>query len=155
MKSASSLSIIRLIAGVFVILVFLLQTLSLAEGVVVPALEDNAQNLNLENTEKIVMPTAASMETDTLGYKLRVQGTDRWNDLILKVSYEEHIDPIFVKCIMTLESGGDENLIHYNKNNTYDSGLMQVNSSWKDNFDLDRLTTDYEYAIRCGIEVIL
>ena len=31
---------------------------------------------------------------------------------------------------------------------------MQVNSSWSSSFDLTRLTSDYEYAIKCGIEVI-
>ena len=52
MKSASSQLIIRLIAGVFVILVFLLNTLSLAEGCLTPALEDNKENLNIEKEEK-------------------------------------------------------------------------------------------------------
>lgn len=172
MKSASSQLIMRLIVGVFVILVFLLNTLSAAGGALEPALVDNKDVLNIElenkdseknekknkkdkkNKMSFVMPTADTMEMDTLGYKNRVAGTDKWNDLILKVSLEEDIDPIFVKCIMALESAGDADLIHYNKNNTYDSGLMQVNSTWASSFDLQRLTTDYEYAIRCGIKII-
>ena len=135
MKSASSQLIIRLIVGVFVILVFLLNTLSAAGGVLEPALVDNKENLNIElddqnaeekieeiikdeqeNEATFVMPTAATMEVDTLGYKKRVAGTDKWNDLILKVSLEEDVDPIFVKCIMAVESAGDADLVHYNKN---------------------------------------
>lgn len=153
MKSASSQYVTRLALGAFVILVFLLQTISLAEANLEAALTDNEENLNLEKENNIVMPTADEMISDVLGYKERVAGTDRWNDLILKVSLEENIDPVFVKCIMALESAGDENLVHYNKNSTYDSGLMQVNSSWVE-YDKERLLYDHEYAIRCGIEVI-
>lgn len=85
----------------------------------------------------------------------RLAGTDRWNDIIYKVSKEEEIDPIFVKCIMAIESAGVPGLTSkMNKNGTYDYGLMQVNSSWSSSFDMSRILTDNEYAIRCGIKII-
>lgn len=85
----------------------------------------------------------------------RLAGTDRWNDIIYKVSKEEEIDPVFVKCIMAIESAGTPGLTSkMNKNGTYDYGLMQVNSSWSSSFDMQRILTDNEYAIRCGIKII-
>ncbi len=85
----------------------------------------------------------------------RLAGTDRWNDIIYKVSKEEEIDPIFVKCVMAIESAGVPGLTSkMNKNGTYDYGLMQVNSSWSSSFDMSRILTDNEYAIRCGIKII-
>ncbi len=69
-------------------------------------------------------------QTVSKGDLTRLAGTDRWNDIIYKVSKEEEIDPIFVKCIMAIESAGVPGLVSkMNTNGTYDYGLMQVNSS--------------------------
>lgn len=156
MKSVPSLLYVRLIAGALFILVFLMNSLSVAQGIMTPVLTDNQKQINLgvELKPEFVMPVADDIVIDNSGYKSRVYGTDKWNDLIYKVSEEENIDPVFVKCIMALESAGEDNLTHYNKNGTFDSGLMQVNSSWASSFDLSRLNEDPEYAIRCGILVI-
>ncbi len=102
-----------------------------------------------------VMPTAENLTPEikaTWGKK--VAGTDQWNDLILKVSNEEGIDPVFVKCIMTIESGGYQQAYSTNSNGSHDHGLMQVNTIWGTYYDLDRMLYDPEYAIRCGIQVI-
>ncbi len=112
-----------------------------------------------ENTTKVLipffeMPTYEVLNQTTVSLSKRVAGTDKWNELIQKVSEEEGIDPIFVKCIMTLESSGYEKTINYNTNGTADYGLMQVNSSWTGQFDFNRMLSDYEYAIRSGIQVI-
>ena len=156
MKSVPSLLWVRLVSGALFILVFLMNRLSVAQGIMTPVLTDNQNQINLgvDLKEKFVMPVADDIVIDNSGYKSRVYGTDKWNDLIYKVSEEENIDPVFVKCIMALESAGEGDLVHYNKNGTFDSGLMQVNSSWASSFDLWRLTNDPEYAIRCGIAVI-
>ncbi|MCQ2911685.1 MAG: S-layer homology domain-containing protein [Clostridia bacterium] len=102
------------------------------------------------------MPTAEDLTGEILRtYGARVRGTDKWNDIILKVSKEEEIDPVFVKVIMAIESAGEAGTkSKQNTNGTYDYGLMQVNSSWSSSFDLNRMLTDNEYAIRCGIKVI-
>ncbi|HAN09017.1 MAG TPA: hypothetical protein DCP90_00205 [Clostridiales bacterium] len=102
------------------------------------------------------MPTADSLTGDMKAkWGAKVAGTDKWNELILKVSQEKGINPIFVKCIMAKESGGDENALNdRNVDGTIDYGLMQVNSSWGNRFEYDRIMTDPEYAIACGIDVI-
>lgn len=84
----------------------------------------------------------------------KVKGTDKWNNLIKKVSQEEGIDPIFVKCIMAIESSGKQSVINKNKNLTTDYGLMQVNTCWKSRFDYKRMLKDPEYAIRSGVKII-
>lgn len=38
------------------------------------------------------------------------------------------INPILLKAIILQESGCNQNAIHYNSNNTYDVGVMQINS---------------------------
>lgn len=102
------------------------------------------------------MPTAEDLPNTTAHrYYNQVKGTDKWNELIYKVSEEEEIDPIFVKCIMTIESNGRAGVISKtNSNGTRDYGLMQINSTWASSFDLQRILNDNEYAIRCGIKVI-
>lgn len=102
------------------------------------------------------MPTADDLnDTDASAFIGRVKGTDEWNEIIYKVSKEEEIDPIFVKCIMTKESGGTMGCKNYNKNGTIDYGLMQVNSSsGYTQEELDRMLVDAEFAIRCGIKMI-
>ncbi|MCQ2979661.1 MAG: S-layer homology domain-containing protein [Clostridia bacterium] len=102
------------------------------------------------------MPTVDDLSDELAAtYGGKIRGTDKWNELIYKVSKEEEVDPVFVKCIMALESSGTSGLkSKMNNNGTYDYGLMQVNSSWSTSFDLNRMLIDDEYAIRCGIKVI-
>ncbi len=109
---------------------------------------------NIIEEETYSMPTACEVSTENENMKVRIAGTDKWNDLIYKVSMEEEIDPVFVKCIMAIESAGNQNIINYNKNNTTDYGLMQVNTCWGNRFDYNKMMSDPEYAIRSGIQVI-
>lgn len=149
MKTVSS-QIVKLFVLVTAIIVLICHTLVLAKDFI--KLEIEEMNIGEELKEEFVMPTALNVESEA--YKNRVAGTDKWNDLILKVSQEEEVDPIFVKCIMTLESAGDIDLVYRNKNNTLDYGLMQVNSSWGSTFDFEEMLVNPEYAIRAGIKVI-
>ncbi|OGO81833.1 MAG: hypothetical protein A2Y18_00485 [Clostridiales bacterium GWD2_32_19] len=102
------------------------------------------------------MPTASNLSDEMKAiWEKKVIGTDQWNTLIEKVSVEEGIDPIFVKCVMAIESGGYQQAHNTkNANGTQDYGLMQVNSSWGSYFDYDKMLYDPEYAIRSGIQVV-
>lgn len=100
------------------------------------------------------MPTCDDLPESLMSWYGKIKGTDEWNELIFKVSKEEEVDPVFVKCIMAIESSGNPLAIGHNTNGTTDYGLMQVNSTWASSFDLDRILDDYEYAIRCGVKVI-
>jgi len=121
-----------------------------------PTSEELAQKKLAELKMLYGMPTASSIVSmNNMQYWGKIKGTDQWNDLILKISNEEKVDPVFVKCIMALESGGTPGVkSKQNSNGTYDYGLMQVNTSWGSNFDYNRMLVDNEYAIRCGILVI-
>ncbi|HAN09308.1 MAG TPA: hypothetical protein DCP90_01700 [Clostridiales bacterium] len=102
------------------------------------------------------MPTVDNLSDEmrkTWGVK--VTGTDQWNTLIERVSKEEGIDPIFIKCVMAIESGGYQQAHNTkNSNGTQDYGLMQVNTSWGSYFDYNKMLYDPEYAIRSGIQVV-
>jgi len=158
MKNKSSHMVLRLCVMIVVMLVFLSKTLSSAEKSIESDLVENIKEekieLGVELKEEYVMPTYDTIECDNSGYKHRVKGTDKWNDVILKVSKEENIDPIFVKCVMALESAGEAGIVNHNSNNTSDYGLMQVNTGWGNSFDYSLMLSDPEYAIRSGIKVI-
>ncbi|HBY19915.1 MAG: hypothetical protein A2Y24_06355 [Clostridiales bacterium GWE2_32_10] len=102
------------------------------------------------------MPTANDLSYEVRQtWEKKIIGTDAWNDLIKKVSDEEGVDPIFVKCVMAVESGGYQQAHNTkNANGTQDYGLMQVNTSWGSYFDYGKMLVDPEYAIRSGIQVI-
>lgn len=42
------------------------------------------------------------------GFKGNLKGTDKWNDAMIAVGRQKGIDPLFLKVIMAIESGGDE-----------------------------------------------
>lgn len=156
MKAVPS-QIVKLFVLVTAIIVLLSQTLVVAKEFIVIDLEENLNEENITlgvelEKEPFVMPTADSVENEA--YRNRVAGTDKWNDLILKVSEEEEVDPVFVKCIMTLESAGEQDLVCTNGNSTKDYGLMQINSTWESSFNFDEILSNPEYAIRAGIKVI-
>ncbi|OPL12126.1 MAG: hypothetical protein AVO38_03600 [delta proteobacterium ML8_D] len=41
------------------------------------------------------------------------------------------INPVVIKAIAKAESGLDPSAVNHNKNGSYDTGLMQINSRWK------------------------
>ena len=41
-----------------------------------------------------------------------------------------NVDPLVAAAIIKCESGGHQSAIHYNKNDTVDRGIGQINSSW-------------------------
>jgi hypothetical protein len=105
-----------------------------------------------------LMPTVANYSgPDSDGYqsgmRAKISGTDQWNDLIYKVSSEYGLNPVFVKCIMATESGG--NLGDISSAGAY--GLMQVikRSYNASQIDWNKILKDPEYAIRCGCDVII
>lgn len=95
-------------------------------------------------------------------YKNKIKGTDKWNDLIYKVSNERKIDPIILKILIALESAGNMKTININyrtneKGEKYedsrDRGPTQINSKNKQ-FDKYRLLNDPEYAFNAGIDML-
>jgi hypothetical protein len=89
-------------------------------------------------------------------WKEEIKGTDKWDGLIIEISKEKGIDPVFLKCIMAIESGGYQKTLNTtNKNGTHDYGLMQVNTSWGDRFDYKKMLSNPRYAISCGADVVL
>lgn len=101
-----------------------------------------------------LMPTVANYTGDDEEIRKKIEGTDKWNDLIYEVATREGVDPVYVKCIIAKESCGDPKETCNNKNGTVDYGLMMVNSSWGDIYDYNRILNDPEYAIECGIKVL-
>jgi len=89
--------------------------------------------------------------------RARFKGTDKHNDLIVKVCLKYDIDPEFAKTIMIKESSGHNIISKPNTNGSRDWGLMQVNDScWSNyNFDYQRMLEDEEYAIECGVICIV
>lgn len=106
------------------------------------------------------MPTAADYNGPEngahgqKGLKSKIAGTDKWNTNILTVSNQRGVNPVFVKVIMAIETGG---AIQTKPNYAGAYGLMQVikrdyNAS---KYDWNRMLTDVNYQINAGIDVIL
>ena len=91
------------------------------------------------------MPTVEDLGDQDYDYL--VVGTDQYNDQIEEIAIANNINPVFVKCIMCVESCG---VIDAKKGSYY--GLFQIGKSF--GFDNDRMLTDSEYAIQCACEVI-
>lgn len=108
-------------------------------------------------TKKQVTASLIHYDIDKMPYwKDNIKGTDKWDALIIEISREKGIDPVFLKCIMAIESGGYQKTLNTkNKNGTHDYGLMQVNTSWGDRFDYSQMLSDPKYAISCGADVVL
>lgn len=115
------------------------------------------EGIDIEVEEVIAgdMPTVDKLYSEwALKYLYsKTLGTDAYNDLIYDVSTRKGLNPIFIKCIMVLESGGDiKTASSVNSKGVYYVGLMQVASNY--GFDNERMLNDAEYAIECGIEIV-
>lgn len=84
--------------------------------------------------------------------KGRLTATDKYNDLIFKVSKKRGVNPVFVKVIMAIESAGTMNLI--SSADAY--GLMQVvrGDGRENKYNWNKMLKDAEYNINAGIDVI-
>ncbi|MCT4779818.1 MULTISPECIES: C40 family peptidase [Exiguobacterium] len=90
------------------------------------------------------------------GWGSRMKGTDKWNDLMIKVGREAGIDPLFLKVIMTIESEGDKKALGpWLSNGDRARGLFQIVPSKVDT-DLDwaRLL-EAEYNMRKAADIFL
>lgn len=90
------------------------------------------------------------------GWGSRMKGTDKWNDLMIKVGREAGIDPLFLKVIMTIESEGDKKALGpWLPNGDRARGLFQIVPS-KVGTDLDwgRLL-EGEYNMRKAADIFL
>ena len=110
------------------------------------------EEVKVEEVElEFTMPTADMITSEeNKKYKTKVAGTDAWNDRIYELSKQYNVDPIFVKSLMVLESGGDIKAGY--PNGSY-CGLMQVYKGY--GYDLERIYTDGDYAICAGLDIIL
>ncbi|MCQ2749336.1 MAG: hypothetical protein MJ246_05070 [Clostridia bacterium] len=94
------------------------------------------------------MPTVANMDNPANANKVgNVAGTDQWNDMIYIHCMNRGIDPVFVKAIMTVESGGNVAA----KNGSY-LGLYQVGKSF--GYDSKLMLSDPDYQTEAAIDVI-
>lgn len=94
------------------------------------------------------MPTVANMDNPDNAKRFgQVAGTDQWNDLIYSHCMARGIDPVFVKAIMTVESGGNVAA----KNGSY-LGLYQVGKSF--GYDSSLMLSDPDYQTEAAIDVI-
>lgn len=75
-------------------------------------IESGAKATGTSDTSSSLKTAADYKGPDTVGSRQgignSIAGTDKWNDLMVKVGKEKSIDPLFLKTIMTIESAGDE-----------------------------------------------
>lgn len=94
------------------------------------------------------MPTSAMLNNPANAKKVgNCAGTDQWNDMIYTHCMARGIDPVFVKAIMTVESGGNVAA----KNGSY-LGLYQVGKSF--GYDTNKMLSDPDYQTEAAIDVI-
>lgn len=97
---------------------------------------------------------------DTIGNRegigSSIQGTDKWNDMMVKYGKKEGIDPLFLKTIMAIESGGGEKRTGPPlPEGDHAYGLFQIVPSKVDTkVDVNRLL-DGEYNMRKSIDIML
>ena len=86
------------------------------------------------------------------GLRAKLKGTDQWNAAILKAGEEVGVNPVLIKCLMAVESGGK----HSSTPNFVGCvGLMQVKvAEWSGKADVGRLKNDPEYNILIGTKHI-
>ena len=58
------------------------------------------------------------------GFRSRLQNTDRWDDLIVQVGNRNGVDPLMLKIIVMMESGGDPNAV--SSDGAGSMGLTQI-----------------------------
>lgn len=103
------------------------------------------------------MPTADDYKGPDVGahgqrnLKQRIAGTDKWNDLLLKVSVQEGVNPVFMKVIMAIESAGNAGTATSSAGAV---GIMQIVPKYHPEFDYNRMRNDPEYAIACSCKVV-
>lgn len=85
-----------------------------------------------------------------------IQGTDEWNEMMVKYGKKEGIDPLFLKTIMAIESGGGEKRTGPPlPNGDHAYGLFQiVPSKVGTKVDVNRLL-DGEYNMKKSIDIML
>lgn len=93
---------------------------------------------------------------DREGIGSSIQGTDEWNEMMVKYGKKEGIDPLFLKTIMAIESGGGEKRTGPPlPNGDHAYGLFQiVPSKVGTKVDVNRLL-DGEYNMRKSIDIML
>ncbi len=58
--------------------------------------------------------------------------TDVFSEYFSDAGRKYNISPVLLRCIAETESSLNVNAIHRNDDRTYDVGIMQINSFWKD-----------------------
>jgi soluble lytic murein transglycosylase-like protein len=69
---------------------------------------------------------------------------------------EYGINPLILRAIAKVESNFDPRALNWNKNGSYDFGLMQINSSWAHVLGLERWNTlgDACYSVKTGAWIL-
>lgn len=123
-------------------------------------IESGAKATGTSDTSSAMKTSADYKGPDTVGNRSGIgssaAGTDKWNDMMVKLGKEKGIDPLFLKTIMIIESGGTEKAIGpLLPNGDHAYGLFQIVPSKVDTpVDVNRLT-DGEYNMNKSIDIML
>ncbi|WP_053453622.1 XkdQ/YqbQ family protein [Exiguobacterium sp. BMC-KP] len=89
------------------------------------------------------------------GWGSSLAGTDKWNDLMVKIGKEKGIDPLFLKVIMAIESGGREKAVGPPTQYGQALGLFQIIPGAVDTtVDANRLLTG-KYNMEKAADIFL
>ncbi|WP_290756267.1 MULTISPECIES: peptidoglycan DD-metalloendopeptidase family protein [unclassified Exiguobacterium] len=122
-------------------------------------IESGAKATGTSDTSSTMRTVADYKGPDTVGSReglgSSIAGTDKWNDLMVKVGKEKGIDPLFLKVIMTIESGGNELAIGPPTRYGQAIGLFQIIPGAVDTpVDANRLRTA-EYNTKKAADIFL
>ncbi|WP_214855005.1 peptidoglycan DD-metalloendopeptidase family protein [Exiguobacterium sp. s130] len=122
-------------------------------------IESGAKATGTSDTSSTMRTVADYKGPDTIGSReglgSSIAGTDKWNDLMVKVGKEKGIDPLFLKVIMTIESGGNELAIGPPTRYGQAIGLFQIIPGAVDTpVDANRLRTA-EYNTKKAADIFL
>lgn len=122
-------------------------------------IETGAKATGSSDTSSTMKTSADYKGPDTIntrsGWGSSLAGTDKWNDLMVKVGKEKGIDPLFLKVIMAIESAGSEKAVGPPTQYGQALGLFQIIPGAVDTpVDANRLLTG-EYNMRKAADIFL
>ncbi len=122
-------------------------------------IESGAKATGTSDTSSTIRTVVDYKGPDTVGSRAglgsAIAGTDKWNDLMVKVGKEKSIDPLFLKVIMTIESAGVEKAVGPPTRYGQALGLFQIIPGAVDTpVDANRLLTG-EYNMKKAADIFL
>lgn len=110
------------------------KTLTYVDGKIENIKQNNVNTTNINNKKEEVKKNTSIKNKNKIN-----SDPSRPNDIYFvsggKACFEEaaayhHVDPWLLMSIAYVESGFDSHATNVNKNGSYDTGLMQINSIW-------------------------